>query len=433
MIAPLRMPTLLHPDDHAFHRMVAAFEGEREPWGRVNRALRDAMVSYAAERSPYYRSVIRSGMTFEDIPILTKEVIRERDDDLVAEGVHRDRWARDATSGSLGPAASFLRDTAQGPLENVSALRFLRWMEGIPPDATRVWIRSGHPVRSRRSWRRAPGGEDHALRTQDLTPDRLARESRVWARFPSYFIYGHASIIGWIGEQVERGNVELRRPPLAIVTTADTLTDHGARRVSRILGAPVHSWYGGREVNGYVAGTLPGTRRYAFNPLLVYPEVVDGAGRPVPPGETGRLVLTDLNNLVMPFVRYDMGDVAIPSAEGFVGGFPLIDHLVGRDIEVIRFPSGRVLNGVTLGRVLFVEHDLGEEILWYQCAKTRENAVELRVVWAPSAGEGSAAAAARAVRTLADPDTDVRVRTVNELERLPSGKVWILRDESPPG
>jgi phenylacetate-CoA ligase len=426
------VPTLLHPDDHAFHRMVAAFEGEPEPWFRVNRALRNALVSYAAERSPYYRSVIRSGMTFEDIPILTKEVIRERYDDLVAEGVHRDRWARDATSGSLGPAASFLRDTAQGPLENVSALRFLRWMEGIPPDATRVWIRSGHPVRSRRSWRRAPGGEDHALRTQDLTPDRLARESRVWARFPSYFIYGHASIIGWIAEQVERGNVELRRPPLAIVTTADTLTDHGARRVSRILGAPVHSWYGGREVNGYVAGTLPGTRRYAFNPLLVYPEVVDGAGRPVPPGETGRLVLSDLNNLVMPFVRYDMGDVAIPSAEGPVGGFPLIDHLVGRDIEVIRFPSGRVLNGVTLGRVLFVEHDLGEEILWYQCAKTRENAVELRVVWAPSAGEGSAAAAARAVRTLADPDTDVRVRTVNELERLPSGKVWILRDESPP-
>jgi phenylacetate-CoA ligase len=427
------VPTLLHPDDHAFHRMVAAFEGEPEPWLRVNRALRDALVSYAAVRSPYYRSVIRPGMAFEDIPILTKDVIRERYDELVAEGVHGDRWAADATSGSLGPAASFLRDTAQGLLENVSALRFLKWMEGIPPDATRVWIRSGHPERPRRSRRRGRGGEDHPLRTQDLTPDLLARESRVWARFPSYFIYGHASIIGWIAEQVDGGTVELRRRPVAIVTTADTLTDHGARQVGRILGAPVHSWYGGREVNGYVAGTLPGTRRYAFNPLLVYPEVVDEEGRPVRPGDTGRLVITDLNNLVMPFVRYDMGDVAILSVEVSVGGFPLIDHLVGRDIELIRFPSGRVLNGVTLGRVLFVEHDLGEDILWYQCAKTRENALELRVVWAPSAGEDSSAAAARAVRTLADPDTDVRVRTVKELERLPSGKVWILRDESSPG
>jgi phenylacetate-CoA ligase len=428
------MPTLLHPDDPAFHRMVAAFEGEPGPWLAVNRSLRDAIVSYAVERSPYYRSVVPAAGAFERIPVLTKEILRDRHDDLLAEGVHRDRWAPDATSGSLGPAVGFVRDTAQGHLENVSALRFLRWMHSIPPQATRVWLGSAPEVapgqRPGRRRRRPRAEATHAVRTQELTSRRLRAEARRWARFPSYFLYGHASVIGWIAEQVERGEVELPAAPLAVVTTADTLTDHGAANVRRILGTPVHSWYGAREVNGFVAGTLPGERRYAFNPFLVYVEVVDERGLPVPVGETGRVLLTDLNNLVMPFIRFDLGDLAMPSSEPSAGGFPLIEHLVGREIELLRFPSGRVLNGITLGRVLFVERDLAQDILWYQCAKTGRNEVELRVVWSREPSQTVRARAAEAVGSLVDPDTEVRVRAMERLGVLPSGKAWILRDET---
>ena len=425
------MPTLLHPDDPAFHRMVAAFEGEPEAWLPVNRTLRDALVSYAVERTPYYRSV--GGGAFEDLPILTKEIVRTRYEDLLAEGVHRDRWAADETSGSLGPAVRFIRDTAQGSLENVSAFRFLRWMQGIPPDATRVWIGSapaGQGRRPRRWGRKHPDPETHPIRAAEFSLERLREEARVWAGFRSYYLYGHASLLCWIGEQVEAGEVELPKAPVAVVTTADTLTDHGADRLGRILGAPVHSWYGSREMNGFVAGTLPGSRRYVFNPFLVSLEVLDDAGQPAAPGQAGRVVLTDLNNLVMPFIRYDMTDLAVPSVDGSVGGFPLIEQLVGRSIELIRFPSGRVLNGITLGRVLFVEHGLSDHIARYQCVKTEEERVELRVVWAGDPSPRVRSAAADAVRTVTDPGTEVRVRDVRELERLPSGKVWLVRDEN---
>jgi phenylacetate-CoA ligase len=410
---------------------VAAFEGNPERWLAVNRALRDAMASYAVERAPYYRSM--SGGAFEELPILTKEILRTRHDDLIAEGVHRDRWAVDETSGSLGPAVKFVRDTAQGYLENVSALRFLRWMQGIPPDATRVWIGSTPRPRNRRRWslpRGAPDPETHPVPAMELTPDRLRSEARVWASFRSYYLYGHASVLSWIGERVEAGDVVLPKPPLAVVTTADTLTDHGADRLGRILGVPIHSWYGSREMNGFVAGTLPGSRGFVFNPFLVYLELLDDAGRPVPAGETGRVILTDLNNLVMPFIRYDMSDLAMASHQGSKGGFRMIDHLAGRSIELLRFPSGRVLNGITLGRVLFVEHGLADHIARYQCAKTGQNEVELRVVWAGSPGPEIQSAVADAVRTVTDPDTVIHVRSLRELGRLPSGKAWVVRDET---
>src|SRR5205823_310786 len=112
---------------------------------------------------------------------------------------------------------------------------------------------------------------------------------------------------------------------------------------------PVHSWYGSHEFNGFVAGTLPGSVRYAFNPLLVHIEVVDDRGRPVTPGELGRLVLTDLNNWVMPFVRYDTGDIAARATEEWHGGWPVVDRIEGRSSEVLRLPDGRVLSAVTVG------------------------------------------------------------------------------------
>jgi len=422
------VPTELYPDDPAFQRMVAAFEGDPEPWLALNRALRDAMVSYAVERTPYYRSL--SGRPFEDLPLLTKDVLRGRFEDLIAEGVPPERWARDATSGSRGPAVSFIRDTAQGPLENVSALRFLKWMEGIPPDATRVWISSAPEIADPDASTPHGDPETHPVRTQGLTPDRLRSEVEGWARFHSYYLYGHASVMAWIADRIAAGDVSLPASPAGVVTTADTLTDHGAGRLSRAFGAPVHSWYGSREVNGFVAGTLPESRRYAFNPLLVYLEVLDDSGRPATPGETGRVILTDLNNLVMPFIRYDIGDLAVASHEGSVGGFPLIEDLAGRDVELLEFPGGTVLNGITLGRTLFVEHDLGEDIGWYQLAKTGDNEVELRVIWARRPTRRVRAAAAEAVRGVTDPDTIVKVRAIEALGRLPSGKAWVLRDET---
>jgi phenylacetate-CoA ligase len=431
------VPTLLHPDDPAFHRMVAAFEGRPEPWLAVNRSLRDAMVSYAAERSPYYRAVIRPGIAFEDIPILTKDILRERYDDLIAEGVHRDRWAPSRTAGSFGKPAHFLRDTAQGFLENVSAMRFLKWMQGVPPEATMVWasaapelpVTTPLPVR-RRS--RDPGPRIRHVATGALTPQRLEREIRAWRRLGTYFLYGFASAIEWMAHQVERRGLEVREvhPPACIVTTSETLSQGAHIRIREAFGVPVHSWYGSREMNGYVAGTLPGSRTYALNPFLVYPEVLDGQGNPVPPGRAGRLILTDLNNLVMPFIRYEMRDVAVPSAEATVGGFPLIEGVIGRASEVVDLPSGRTLSAITLSQTIFTIHGLAPDIDFYQCAKIGPNELELRVVWARPSSRGRAEALAKAAREAADPDTVVRIKEVDQVERLPSGKVWLLRDET---
>ncbi len=400
--------------------MVAAFEGPPEPWLAVNRALRDAMVAYAAERSPYYRSVVRPGMAFEDIPILTKEIIRERYDDLIADGVEQSRWWPSRTAGSFGHPTNFLRDAVQGYLENLSGLRFLKWMQNVPPDATTVWVSASPPP---------PGPGIHPVTTVTLTPKRFKREIRAWRGFESYFLYGFASALEWMAQEVDRRGLAV--PALeCVVTTSETLSKSAADRIRRAFGVPMHSWYGSKEMNGYIAGTLPGTRRYAVNPFLVYLEILDEDGRSVPPGQTGRVVLTDLNNLVMPFIRYDMDDLAVPSTEGSVGGFPLIEEVVGRASEVVDLPSGKAMSAVSLSQTVFTTHGFAPDIDRFQCVKVGPNELEFRVLWSHPTPPERAARLAEAVRSAADPDTVVTIRPIDQVDRLPSGKAWLLRDET---
>src|SRR5690606_37788785 len=79
--------------------------------------------------------------------------------------------------------------------------------------------------------------------------------------------------------------------------------------------------------------------------LLV--EVVDDEGRPTPDGEEGSVVVTDLFNYGMPFVRYVTGDRARAGFSNCTCGrrLPLLSQDVGRRLDVLCAPDGRPIPG----------------------------------------------------------------------------------------
>jgi phenylacetate-CoA ligase len=71
-------------------------------------------------------------------------------------------------------------------------------------------------------------------------------------------------------------------------------------------------------------------------------EVVDENNEPVPPGEKGAKVLvTNLANDVQPIIRYEIGDIVTMATKpcGCGSNMPLIDHIEGRDSEVLYVQS----------------------------------------------------------------------------------------------
>jgi phenylacetate-CoA ligase len=157
----------------------------------------------------------------------------------------------------------------------------------------------------------------------------------------------------------------------------------------------------------------------------------DGRPRPAREGETGEVVLTDLHNFGMPFIRYANGDVATAgSARPCACGrtLPRIHSVQGRLSETLRDGNGSAVSGIALSN-LFI--DVSAAVRQFQAVQHRDRSVTIRVVQSEHL-PASALAQIRgdASRLLAG--VDVRVELVPSLPRSPAGKhhlVVVERDE----
>lgn len=76
-------------------------------------------------------------------------------------------------------------------------------------------------------------------------------------------------------------------------------------------------------------------------------EILDDNGLPTPKGQEGNVVVTDLFNYGMPFIRYVNGDRAVAGFEmcSCGRGLPLLKQVVGRQLDTLETPDGRKIPG----------------------------------------------------------------------------------------
>ena len=92
---------------------------------------------------------------------------------------------------------------------------------------------------------------------------------------------------------------------------------------------------------GYLALQCPQQEHYHIQSESALVEVLDEAGNPCRPGETGTMVVTPLHNFAMPLIRYAIGDIAEVGAPCACGrGLPVLARLLGRVRQMLVLPSG---------------------------------------------------------------------------------------------
>ena len=79
----------------------------------------------------------------------------------------------------------------------------------------------------------------------------------------------------------------------------------------------------------------------------LYVEILKN-NEPAGSGEMGMIVITDLHNYGMPFIRYRVGDVAVVRQDkcSCARGLPLIGDVEGRLLDVIVTPDNKIITGV---------------------------------------------------------------------------------------
>ncbi|MCC6918478.1 MAG: phenylacetate--CoA ligase family protein [Alphaproteobacteria bacterium] len=126
----------------------------------------------------------------------------------------------------------------------------------------------------------------------------------------------------------------------AIRSIGETLSPELRTDARNTFGAPVTDVYSAQEV-GYIALECPDSGLYHTMAETMIVEVLKDDGTPCAPGETGRVVLTDLRNLATPLIRYAIGDHAEAAAPCPCGrGLPTLKRILGRERNLILMRDG---------------------------------------------------------------------------------------------
>ncbi len=132
----------------------------------------------------------------------------------------------------------------------------------------------------------------------------------------------------------------------SIVVGAEKLHAFQRQKIEEVFGVRVFETYGSREfmLIGAECEEHAGLHLSMDN-LLV--EVVDDEGSPTPTGEVGNVVVTDLFNYAMPFIRYVTGDLATAGWRrcSCGRGLPLLHAVQGRRLDILQTVDGRRIPG----------------------------------------------------------------------------------------
>ena len=143
----------------------------------------------------------------------------------------------------------------------------------------------------------------------------------------------------------------------------------------KAFGVPILNCYGGRELSTMAFEEKEGSPLHILRPWL-FAEIVDDNGRPIGPGEPGRLLWTSTICRGTPFIRYDIGDLASYDSFGEnESGILSLQTLHGRVAGLLVLPNGLRIN-CTYWNHLFKEFP---EIHQFQVALKQGQEIELRL------------------------------------------------------
>jgi phenylacetate-CoA ligase len=345
-------------------RLKVLHELERSQWlppeslrARQQERLR-AIVRYAAEHSPYYQRLFREHHltaerfdpeAFGALPLLTKAAIRASTADILSREFTPQQLGQHKTGGSTGVALTTYFDR--------------NWLETRTADAMRSdqWAGYYHGMKVAALWGNPPVAKTFKERlrrrlidrfvyldTIDLNESSIGAFIAAWRREQPEVLFGHSHSLYMLARTLlEQGISDLR--PRGIVSSSMMLLEHERRVIEQAFACKVTDRYGCEEV-GLIACECERHAGLHLNVEHLYIEFLRPDGSAAASGEEGFIVITDLLNRGMPFIRYRIEDVGVQSERRCPcgRGLPLMERLTGRVADFLKRRDGSLVAGVSL-------------------------------------------------------------------------------------
>ncbi len=242
--------------------------------------------------------------------------------------------------------------------------------------------------------------------------------------YPGEFIlYSFASYILEITSLVKKNILKIK--PYAIISSGEALTHKQKEDIGEYLSVPIFNCYTSLEI-GWMANDCE-YHNLHINEDYVYIQVVNNDGKCLGYGERGRIIVTAFNNTVMPFIRYDNGDVGILHNEPCTcGRTSRYLTLEGREAFVLHLPNNRKVPYIELIPIL---QEYSTVFKYHQVVQNTRNDITINFV--PESNQEVAEAdlleIARRLRLLTDDTMHISFNKVDTIESTPTGKQRVFK------
>lgn len=391
------------------------------------------LLAHAYQHVPYYRRLFDEAgfqptastvdlVAFARVPTLSKALITANFEALKSQVPGYDKkMSKLTTGGSTGRPLIFMQDNNFRDYVTANIQRHLTWGgHQLGEPQAYIWGANFEVTTSQSRRTRLMD----TLFNRFLTNAYLLSEERlklfaekIRQKRPS-LLYGYPSAIYRFAEFVrEQGMNDIKFD--SMFSSAEVLYPQQRELIEATFGGKMFNRYGTRELGGVACECNAHTSLHV-SVEEVFVEILDDNGQPVQPGQAGNIVVTNLNNYGMPFIRYrveDMGSWSPQQSCPCGRALPLLDLTQGRRIDLFKTRDrGLVWGG--FASPLFGLPGLKQ----FQLVQKSLDEVVVRIVKEGDLNETGMATIERTIHLALGDHVQINYEYLNEIPVVASGK-----------
>lgn len=423
-----RRKTLIYLEKLEKNQWLTEEELKDIQWRKLKKLL-----EHSYENVPYYREKFEElGLTpdgiktysdFARLPVLTRENIRDNQESLAAINYRGEKLLSKSTSGSTGIPLRFKYDRDAYEWHIAGAARSDRWAGwDFGRKELYIW---GRPPYKISIYKKIKEAVHHAIirrktiDTFSVTMDNLGKKIFRINAFKPTVIIGYAGALYNLARFIRLSGLQCYSPR-GIISSAEKLFPFQRELIESVFGTKVYDRYGCQEVM-LIASECEEHKGFHMNIDNLYIEVLKD-GHPAQNGEAGEVVITDLNNYAMPFLRYKNGDLASLSGSkcGCGRGLPSFGRIEGRTIDTIYTQDGKIVSGEVFLYII----DRFDWVRQYKVIQSEGGSFIIKIVKEKTALsiDEDLKLMDREMRSVFGDNMRIRFEFVNEIRPEPSGK-----------
>jgi len=173
--------------------------------------------------------------------------------------------------------------------------------------------------------------------------DSMDKKISMIKRFNPRFLDSLSTDLFLLAKYIEENDIKGINPEL-VTTNGEILTDAMRRYINKVFNVELSDLYGCYEFRR-TAWECPNHEGYHIDVDSVITQFIKD-NKEASSGEQGKIIFTGLYNYAMPLIRYDIGDIGIPSdIKCSCGrGLPLMKVIEGKMMDFLIAPDGTMIS-----------------------------------------------------------------------------------------